>query len=115
MRSFLSCSAAALLLGVLSPLNVSAKIEEPDVAIDSPRNLQVIQRQTKASGMVVVSGKVKADSTGVEVRITGKGADGAEVPNNWRPVALDKTSHGFFSQIEVPAGGWYKLEVHGKK
>src|SRR5690349_14526963 len=68
--------------------------EQPEITLLSPRPLQVVQRETKAKGWVIVSGRVKSDSTGVEVRFSGKGMDG-DLPDQWQPVGYDAQNRGF--------------------
>ncbi|MBX7210523.1 MAG: family 16 glycosylhydrolase [Verrucomicrobiaceae bacterium] len=68
------------------------------LTIDSPRELQVIQRHTKDEGTVRLSGTAAA---GVRYRI----GDG------WRKIAVDAKTHRFEADVGVPAGGWYRLEV----
>ncbi|MDB5358640.1 MAG: pknB 12 [Phycisphaerales bacterium] len=89
------------------------KTDESDLAIDSPRPWQVIQRRTKAGGAVRVSGHVKPNCETVEVRFTGKSVDG-DLPDKWQPVTFDATTKAFNAELQTPAGGWYKVEVQAK-
>jgi hypothetical protein len=89
------------------------KIAEPDLAIDSPRPWQVVQRRTKAGGVVRVSGHVKPSAESVEVRFTGKSTDG-DLPDKWQPLTFDATTRAFNAEMQTPAGGWYKVEVQAK-
>jgi hypothetical protein len=74
-----------------------------------------VQREIKSAGHVLVSGRVKSDCDKVEARFSGKSAEGAELPDQWQAVAYDAAFKSFFGRVQVPAGGWYKLEVRASK
>src|SRR4051794_25513933 len=50
--------------------------KESDLTLLSPRELQVVQRQTKSSGYVLVSGRVKDECDKVEAHFSGNSFDG---------------------------------------
>jgi hypothetical protein len=85
------------------------------ITVLSPRELQVVQRETKGSGHVVVSGRVNEDCDKVEVHFAGKGMDGQELPDQWSDVPYTTQSKSFFGKVQVPAGGWYSVEVRATK
>lgn len=68
------------------------------LTIESPRELQVFQRQTKDGGNVRLSGTA---ATSVRYRIG----------QNRQELLVDPKTHRFDGVIAVPSGGWYKLEM----
>jgi hypothetical protein len=89
---------------------------EDDIVVMSPKQLQVVQRETKAAGHVLFSGRVTAgDCDKVEVHVTGKSAEGKELPDAWQAVDYASPSKSFLGKIEVPAGGWYQVEIRASK
>ncbi len=84
--------------------------DQPEITLLSPRPLQVVQRSTRSGGLVLVSGRVKCECGAVEVRFSGKGIDG-DLPDQWQPVRYNPVDRTFMDRVQVPAGGWYKVEV----
>lgn len=74
------------------------------LAVTSPQDYQVFQRQTKASGTVVVEGKAEQGAA-AEVRV----GDGP-----WQTVAIDPRTHAFRAAIPAAAGGWFPVRVRLK-
>jgi hypothetical protein len=89
--------------------------EDPSLTLLFPRELQVVQRQTTASGRVLISGRVTGDVDKIEARFSGKSADGKDLPDTWQPVAFNAAGKSFFQKLTVPAGGWYTVEVRASK
>lgn len=89
--------------------------DETALTLLSPRELQVVQRQTSASGKVLISGRVTTDVDRIEARFAGKSADGKGLPDKWQPVAFNPAGRSFFQKPQVPAGGWYTVEVRAMK
>ncbi len=89
-------------------------VVEQDLTVLSPRNWQVVQRQSKFLGRIFISGRVKPDCDAVEVKFTGKSLEGA-LPDRWQPVPLVKQTRSFFAELPVSAGGWYKFEARALK
>jgi hypothetical protein len=85
------------------------------ITVLSPRELQVVQRETKFAGHVVVSGRVKEDCDKVEVHFAGKDMGGKDLPDQWSEVPYAAASKSFFGKVQVPAGGWYAVEVRASK
>jgi hypothetical protein len=115
-----------LAIGAMGLLNYSARgvfgadapatqPQEGPITVLSPRELQVVQRQTKSAGHVVVSGRVKDNCDKVEVHFAGKDMDGKELPDQWSSISYVEQSKSFFGKVQVPAGGWYKVEVRATK
>jgi hypothetical protein len=74
--------------------------------IDSPRDYQVFQRQTKLVGKVLLAGNAEGK---LEYRLRGKPLEGT-LPAEWRGVEVDAKTGAFRAEVETPAGGWYRLE-----
>src|SRR5580704_5442002 len=53
------------------------------LTVDSPREFQVVQRQSKALGTVSVSGRALAPCDRAEARFTGSSTSG-ELPGSWQ-------------------------------
>ncbi|MCU0706362.1 MAG: prolyl oligopeptidase family serine peptidase [Fimbriiglobus sp.] len=79
------------------------------VKIDSPRPYQVVQRDAKNVGTVRIQGRfggaVKT-ADGLEYRIR----EGSHA-GQWRPLDAMVKGGGFSATVQVPAGGWYTLDV----
>jgi hypothetical protein len=71
------------------------------VILDSPRDYQVFQRQSKSAGTIVVAGHATADCDLAEVRVAGK----------WERLSLDPQTRSFHGELLADAGGWYRLEL----
>jgi len=80
---------------------------------DSPVEYQVFQRQKRGSGTIRVHGRVTAESGQLRCRVLGTAKDGKSAPVvlDWQPVAANITTGRFDDNIDVPAGGWYRLEL----
>jgi hypothetical protein len=103
----------AVSLGILIACASSLALGQAGVSIESPREYQVFQRQSKASGTILVAGLASAGDR-AEARLTGS-SSAAALPSDWTPVAIDSQSHRFRGELRVPAGGWYELEVRAMK
>jgi hypothetical protein len=86
------------------------------INLASPLDYQVVQRSTPAAGKMVVAGNIVAESKTVllpdklEVRVTGESPFGS-LPDGWQPLPCDSRVAAFRGEINLPAGGWYRLEV----
>jgi pimeloyl-ACP methyl ester carboxylesterase len=79
------------------------------LALDAPVDYQVVQRNARNKGLLRLDGQLNAgDRRGIQLEYR-LGAEGE--PGKWRK--LDAAFHDdrFEARIEVPAGGWYRLEV----
>lgn len=83
------------------------------LTLTTPMEWQVIQRTTKDHGNLTVSGSLadpevtKAD---LEIRIV---ADGGA--SHWRKLTTAAIGGIFEAKTELPAGGWYRVEVRAVK
>src|SRR5208282_4169050 len=86
------------------------------INLASPLDYQVVQRSTRARGELVVAGSVVAESKNVllpdrlEVLVKGKSPFG-NLPDQWQPLPCDSRVAAFCGELNLPAGGWYRLEV----
>lgn len=91
------------MVSLLTPPNAAG------FSLNSPVNFQVVQRKTKGSGTISVTGKVPdhiVKSVVIEARISADGKHG-----EWRTLAPNFHESAFRAPLEAPAGGWYRLEV----
>lgn len=87
----------------------TAAIEAAVLTLSSPLDYQVVQRETKEKGSLVIAGELaEADAKGVaiEARITIAGKAG-----DWQKVNASFTSAKFQATLSAPSGGWHRLEV----
>ena len=86
------------------------------ISLTSPLDYQVVQRSTAADGKLIIAGNFIAESKTnalpdkLEVMVTGKSSHG-ELPGNWQPLPCDARVAGFRAELNLPAGGWYRVEV----
>jgi len=85
-----------------------------DISLSSPSDYQVVQRQTKSTGTVVIAGTILPETKEtipldrLEACVSGK-----DLPGQWQPLPFDPRVAAFRGELAVPAGGWYRLEVRG--
>jgi hypothetical protein len=91
--------------------------EMVNLNLASPLNFQVFQRQTQTGGKVVIECFLETTLRGtltnldkLEARLVGKSFDG-ELSGDWQALPFDNRVRRFRTEIAVPAGGWYRLEV----
>ena len=82
----------------------------PAVTVRSPAEFQVFQRHTRTEGRIVVSGRTEIPADQVEVRFRGTPLEG-ELTDEWQPVTFLPASGEFNSVLDLPAGGWYAMDV----
>lgn len=74
--------------------------------LTSPLEHQVIQRSAKNRGILPIAGRGIAPGADLEARVVGAArADG------WRRLDARFDVDNFQATLEVPAGGWFRLEV----
>jgi len=81
----------------------------PSLTLLSPMNLQVVQRETRDRGTVLLSGRCAGGCDRVEFRVTGNPAFG-KLTDKWQAVKVE-SSGAFNRWSAIPAGGWYRLEA----
>ena len=86
------------------------------IRLESPLDNQIFQRATKAEGKMVIAGTVLPEMKtalpldALQARLTGKPATG-DLPGQWQPLPFDPRIASFRARWDVPAGGWYRLEI----
>jgi pimeloyl-ACP methyl ester carboxylesterase len=82
----------------------------PNITIASPLEYQVVQRSKKGKGSLLIRGELagvtlKATLT-IQARLVLDGK-----PRKWRKLEMDPKRRIFRAELEVPAGGWHRVEV----
>ncbi|MSU36198.1 MAG: hypothetical protein EXS36_14075 [Pedosphaera sp.] len=104
----------ALLAEIWGPLPDRSKAKSAiqpanALTLSSPLNYQIVQRRTKNEGRIVIEGTL-AEAAGepsmIQARITTDGKNGT-----WRDLASSFQKSAFQATMDVPAGGWYRLDV----
>lgn len=93
----------------LKILSYKSAPAEADLTISSPREYQVIQRDSKTSGRVLVSGRTQIDASTIKLRVVGNSI--ADDLNASHSIAINTDTHKFSQWLVMPAGGWYRLEA----
>jgi hypothetical protein len=111
MAFCLKSSSAVWAILPLSGWLTFAQAAPPDtVTLESPRDFQVFQRQTKTLGAILVSGHALVECERVEARLTGSSPFG-NLPSEWEALSFDHQSGAFRGDVWIAAGGWYLLEL----
>ncbi|MFN0127033.1 MAG: sialate O-acetylesterase [Verrucomicrobiales bacterium] len=79
------------------------------LTLTSPVEYQVVQRSSRAGGVVQLEGVltgVAGSSVVIKARLSAP-----EETAEWRTLAARVTSNSFTAALEAPAGGWRRLEV----
>ena len=82
------------------------------IVLTSPSDYQIIQRKTAAAGELTVSGSL-LDTQGpvdVETRLIRDGK-----AEEWSRLAGSVKDAAFVGKIQVPAGGWYRMEARATR
>jgi hypothetical protein len=111
---YLTVAASCLLVSLASCAHQPVQPPVlPTVAVVSPSDYQVFQRDTFASGMVVVDlSTPPSDVTAIEFRLVGAPRTG-QLDRSWRTIPQLGTSH-YRVELSEPAGGWYRLELRAR-
>jgi len=75
--------------------------------LESPRDFQVFQRQTRLQGVVIAAGHTSVDCDRAQGRL--------EPPARWQALVLDRKTGSFHGELRAPAGGWYRFELRLSK
>ncbi len=93
----------------LRVLSFKSAPPEGELTVSSPRDYQVIQRTTRESGRVLISGRTKTPASEIKIRVVGE--DLPDEVQSWRKVAINGQTRKFSQWLVLPAGGWYRLKV----
>ncbi len=88
---------------------VIAQVERTQITFSSPLDYQVVQRTTKDKGSLVVAGVLAGfdvKATTLEARAVAAGKMG-----DWQKLVTSFRASAFQATMELPSGGWYRLEV----
>ncbi len=86
------------------------------ISLSSPQDFQVAQRSTRAGGKLVIAGSIVAEPKGAELpdkleaRAVGQSPFG-KLDAQWQPLPCDSRVAAFRGELNLPAGGWYRLEI----
>ena len=80
-----------------------------EITLYSPKEYEVFQRYSKDKGVVYIEGKVAENIDNLSYRIEGKDYKNKTYKTNFKNIPL--TGKNFDLRLEIPAGGWYKLEL----
>ncbi|HEX4230555.1 MAG TPA: sialate O-acetylesterase [Bryobacteraceae bacterium] len=86
--------------------SIALRGQDSEIALESPLDYQVFQRDEKQSGNIIVSGRTGLACDAVEARVIIP-----QAKNTWAPVTLDSFARTFQDQIPAAAGGFYQVEV----
>ena len=95
-----ACSLVAL---------ASTAAEPPPFHVISPRDYQVVQRQTRLKGTITLRVSMK-DPGPLQVRLLGTPLEG-KLPAEWQTVEVEGDLGVYQASLPAPAGGWYRLEL----
>jgi hypothetical protein len=108
MKSLLT--AFIVLLATLGYGQTNAALK---VALSSPSNFQVFQRQAAAEGRIVVEGTLEfpghaalTNIDAIEARLIDPVSTG-----QWNALPFDNRVRGFRGELPCPARGWFRLEL----
>lgn len=80
------------------------------LTVTSPMNFQVVQQDELGIGKISISGAADETVEEVRYRISGKPLKG-KLPEDWQRAKLDPKAHSYRADLDLPAGGWYQLEI----
>lgn len=112
---WLILSIATLMLS-LAEGRTQSDVANGKLVLAAPLEHQVFQRQTRGYGRVQFAGRIPAGALDkkviptIQIRWVGKSL-GAGDAGSWQTVPLSDDTATFSGEIEVPAGGWYRIEV----
>ena len=93
----------------LRVLSFKAATPDSDLTVTSPREYQVIQRHSRDSGRVLISGRTKTDASSIKFRFISEAL--SEEQQVWRTAGYHPETRKFSQWLTLPAGGWYRLKV----
>ena len=88
---------------------VLAQAKRPSLTLTSPKDYQVVQRKTQDKGHIIIEGVLagaEVKATTLEARTVTNGKNGA-----WQKLAPSYRALTFQATMELPSGGWYRVEV----
>ena len=86
---------------------------EARLELTAPLDCQVVQRSAKETGKVTVAGTLSA-AEAVPDRLEAR-VDAGAGKGMWQKLAVTFTGAAFAAEMELPAGGWYRLELRASR
>jgi serine/threonine protein kinase len=93
---------------------LTGKPARTEISLTSPGDYEVFQRRSRLEGPVRLGGWVHVPCDRLEVRLSGTSLKGA-LSEPWREVPLAGPAGRFDHTLQVPAGGWYRVELRALK
>ncbi|WP_269522694.1 sialate O-acetylesterase [Coraliomargarita parva] len=84
--------------------------DDSGISLYSPKDYQVFQRQSESRGPLIISGSLKMAADKVQAKLVGESSFGP-LPLEWQEIKYNEATHGFNASWELPAGGWYALQI----
>ncbi len=78
--------------------------------LTAPRERQIVQRNAQNLGTIAIAGSIENAEGAVFDALEARIVD-AEKAGAWRQLPTDRHGATFSMTMELPAGGWYRLEV----
>lgn len=86
-----------------------------ELVLERPRDYEVVQRATMEKGSIAISGRMAGEDAKVgkvaKDLVTMEARLREEKAQDWRRLEVRWNGADFETQFEVPAGGWFQLEV----
>lgn len=102
LRELMTAGLVAMVLLGTGLVGLTIGGEQPvALQIDSPRDYQIVQRQTRLEGSVPVRGRAPAGTEKLEVQFGG----------DWLPVDFKRSDGSFDALAKVASGGWYVCRI----
>jgi hypothetical protein len=83
------------------------------IHLTSPLDFEVFQRRSREEGSISISGRSELQVDRVEARVSGQSLTGP-VSARWHKLQLNRTTGEFHAELNVGAGGFYKIEVRAR-
>lgn len=99
-----------LSLATLVFASLAATISAADLTLTAPLDYQVVQRSSPGKGLVRIAGELSEDITGADVSIEAR-LVGEKQETSWQRAGGSVSGRKLSGTVEVPAGGWWKMEV----
>ena len=99
-----------------APVSLEIPLTPPStITLTSPTSRHIVQRSTANTGNIAITGTYTSSPSGIQARVVvmaGSGNSGTTTA--WQTIDIAPTGGTFSGTLtDVPAGGWYQLEVRG--
>jgi hypothetical protein len=86
--------------------SIALRAQDSAIAVESPLDYQVFQRDERQSGNIIISGRAGIECDAVEAC-----TDAPQAKNTWVPVAFNSFARTFRDEIHAAAGGFCQVQV----